>query len=113
MKFVTTNTTDLLDLRALHRLRERFVSQRTGITNQIRAFMLERGIAVGPGFAIPPSGIACHSCLTQRCAVAADGLSETKWAASMTAPNAMRPSTAHFTWLRRLVEPSANAANEI
>ncbi len=37
---------------ALHRVRERFVSQRTGIINQIRAFMLERGIAVrqGPRF---------------------------------------------------------------
>ena len=33
-------------------MRERFVSQRTGIINQIRAFMLERGIAVrqGPRF---------------------------------------------------------------
>jgi transposase len=31
---------------ALHRVRERLVSQRTGIINQIRAFMLERGIAV-------------------------------------------------------------------
>jgi len=27
-------------------LRERLVSQRTGIVNQIRAFLLERGIAV-------------------------------------------------------------------
>jgi hypothetical protein len=27
-------------------VRERLVSQRTGIINQIRAFMLERGIAV-------------------------------------------------------------------
>ena len=30
-------TTDQLDLQALHRVRERFVSQRTGITNQIRS----------------------------------------------------------------------------
>jgi transposase len=49
MKFVATKTTDQLDLQALHRVRERFVSQRTGITNQIRAFMLERGIAVRQG----------------------------------------------------------------
>ena len=36
----------------LHRVRERLVSQRTGIINQIRAFLLERGIAVrqGPRF---------------------------------------------------------------
>src|ERR1700682_4748584 len=32
-----------------HRVRERFVGQRTGIINQIRAFMLERGIAVRQG----------------------------------------------------------------
>src|SRR5437763_1691874 len=46
MKFVATKTADQLDLQALHRVRERLVSQRTGIINQIRAFMLERGIAV-------------------------------------------------------------------
>ena len=49
MKFVATKTADQLDLQALHRVRERFVSQRTGIINQIRAFMLERGIAVRQG----------------------------------------------------------------
>ena len=51
MKFVATKTADQLDLQALHRVRERLVSQRTGIINQIRAFMLERGIAlrqIGP-----------------------------------------------------------------
>ena len=32
-----------------HRIRERLVSQRTGIINQIRAFLLERGIAVRQG----------------------------------------------------------------
>jgi transposase len=46
MKFVATKTADQLDLQALHRVRERLVSQRTGIINQIRAFLLERGIAV-------------------------------------------------------------------
>jgi transposase len=49
MKFVATKTSDQLDLQALHRVRERLVSQRTGITNQIRAFLLERGIAVRQG----------------------------------------------------------------
>src|SRR4029453_8603991 len=49
MRFVATKTIDQLDLQALHRVRERFVSQRTGITNQIRAFMLERGVAVRQG----------------------------------------------------------------
>jgi transposase len=42
-------TADQLDLQALHRVRERLVSQRTGIINQIRAFLLERGIAVRQG----------------------------------------------------------------
>src|SRR5438477_13198682 len=49
MKFVATKTADQLDLQALHRVRERLVSQRTGIINQIRAFLLERGIAVHQG----------------------------------------------------------------
>ena len=42
-------TADQLDLQALHRVRERLVSQRTGIINQIRAFLLERGVAVRQG----------------------------------------------------------------
>jgi transposase len=50
MKFVATKTTEQLDLQALHRVRERLVSQRTGIINQIRAFLLERGVAVRQGF---------------------------------------------------------------
>ena len=49
MKFVATKTAEQLDLQALHRVRERLVGQRTGIINQIRAFMLERGIAVRQG----------------------------------------------------------------
>jgi len=49
MKFVATKSTEQLDLQALHRVRERLVGQRTGIINQIRAFLLERGIAVRQG----------------------------------------------------------------
>jgi transposase len=49
MKFVATKTADQLDLQAMHRVRERLVSQRTGIINQIRAFLLERGGAVRQG----------------------------------------------------------------
>jgi transposase len=49
MKFVATKTSEQLDLQALHRVRERLVSQRTGIINQIRALLLERGIAVRQG----------------------------------------------------------------
>jgi transposase len=46
MKFVATKTAEQLDLQALHRVRERFVGQRTGVINQIRAF---RGVAVRQG----------------------------------------------------------------
>ena len=49
MKFVAIKTVEQLDLQALHRIRERLVSQRTGVINQIRAFLLERGIAVRTG----------------------------------------------------------------
>jgi transposase len=49
MKFVATKTADQLDLQAMHRVRERLVSQCTGVINQIRTFLLERGIAVRQG----------------------------------------------------------------
>ncbi len=49
MKFVATKTAEQPDLQALHRVRERLVSQRTGIINQIRAFLLERDVAVRQG----------------------------------------------------------------
>ncbi len=49
MRFVPTKTMDQLDLQALHRSRSRLVRQRTAVINQIRAFLLERGIAVRQG----------------------------------------------------------------
>ena len=49
MKFVATKTAEQLDPQALHRVGERLVSQRTGTIIQIRAFLLERGIAVRQG----------------------------------------------------------------
>src|SRR6266702_3745171 len=49
MRFVATKTAEQLDLQALHRVRERLVSQRTGVINQIRAFLLERSVAVRQG----------------------------------------------------------------
>ena len=68
MKFVATKTAQQLDLQALHRARERLVRQRTGIINQIRAFLLERGVAVRQGlpFCAPncraslPSAPTCY-----------------------------------------------------
>jgi transposase len=49
MKFVATKTAEQVDLQVLHRVRERLVGQRTRIINQIRAFLLERGVAVRQG----------------------------------------------------------------
>ncbi len=49
MRFVPTKSVDQLDLQALHRVRARLVGQRTATVNQIRAFLLERGIAVRQG----------------------------------------------------------------
>jgi transposase len=59
MKFVATKTAEQLDLEALHRVRERLVSQRTAIINQIRAFLLERGIAVRQGLRFLRAELPC------------------------------------------------------
>jgi hypothetical protein len=58
MKFVATKTADQFDLQALHRVRDRLVGQRTGVINQIRAFLLERGIAVRQEPAFPAARVA-------------------------------------------------------
>ena len=44
MRFVPIKTDDQLDLQAIHRVRDRLVSRRTAVINQIRAFLLERGM---------------------------------------------------------------------
>ena len=49
MRFVPIKTEDQLDLQALHRVRDRLVSRRTAVINQIRAFLLERGITFRRG----------------------------------------------------------------
>ena len=49
MRFVAIKSVEQLDLQALHRIRDRLVSQRTGVINQIRSFLLERGVAVHQG----------------------------------------------------------------
>jgi transposase len=49
VRYVALKTPAQLDLQALHRVRERLISQRTGVINQIRAFLLERGIAIRQG----------------------------------------------------------------
>ena len=49
LKFVQEKTQAQLDLQALHRVRSRLVSRRTATINQIRAFLIEQGIAVRTG----------------------------------------------------------------
>jgi transposase len=49
MHFVSIKTPDQMDLLALHRVRSRLVSRRTGVINQIRGFLIERGITVRQG----------------------------------------------------------------
>ena len=49
MRFVPIKTDDQLDLQALHRVRDRLVHRRTALINQIRGFLLERGIAFPKG----------------------------------------------------------------
>jgi transposase len=49
MNFVAIKTPEQSDLLSLHRVRSRLVRQRTAIINQIRGFLLERGITVRQG----------------------------------------------------------------
>jgi transposase len=51
MNFVAIKTPEQSDMLSLHRVRSRLVRQRTAIINQIRGFLIERGITVrqGPG----------------------------------------------------------------
>ena len=44
MRFVPIKTDDQLDLQSLHRVRERLMTRRTALINQIRGFLLVRGI---------------------------------------------------------------------
>src|SRR6202521_3715705 len=44
MRFVPIKTDDQLDLQAIHRVRDRMISRRTAVINQLRAFLLERGM---------------------------------------------------------------------
>ena len=49
MRFVPIKTEDQLHMQAYHRTRDRLIARRTGVINQLRAFLLERGIAVRQG----------------------------------------------------------------
>ena len=49
MRFVPIKTDDQLDLQALHRVRDRWVARRTAVMNQMRGFLLERGVVIRKG----------------------------------------------------------------
>jgi transposase len=70
-RFVPIKTDEQLDLQALHRVRSRLVSERTAVINEIRGFLLERGIIVRQGLrflrqqlpdiaAVPSIPVALH-----------------------------------------------------
>jgi transposase len=44
MRFVPIKTDDQLDLQGIHRVRDRLICRRTAVINQLRAFLLERGM---------------------------------------------------------------------
>jgi transposase len=56
MRFVPIKTDDQLDLQALHRVRDRLITRRTSVINQMRGFLLERGLV----FAKSPAGLREH-----------------------------------------------------
>jgi transposase len=49
MHFVPIKTDEQLDLQALHRVRDRWVARRTAVMNQMRGFLLERGVTMRKG----------------------------------------------------------------
>ena len=49
MRFVPIKTDEQLDVQALHRVRDRLVQRRTALVNQIRGFLLERGVVFSKG----------------------------------------------------------------
>jgi len=52
MRCVPLKTDEQLELQALHRVRRRFIIERTAVVNQMRALLLERGIAIPVGRAL-------------------------------------------------------------
>jgi transposase len=49
MRFVELKSEQQLDMQTLHRARDRLVGERTALINQLRAILLERGIAIPKG----------------------------------------------------------------
>ena len=49
MRAVPLRSLEQIDIQALHRARQRLVEQRTGMTNQIRGLLLDRGLPIPQG----------------------------------------------------------------
>ena len=49
MRFIDTKTTGQQDIQSIHRIRERFIRERTGLSNQIRGLLMEYGIVIPQG----------------------------------------------------------------
>jgi transposase len=49
MRYVPLKTTEQLELQALHRVRRRFIVERTAVINQMRAVLLEHGMVLPVG----------------------------------------------------------------
>ena len=49
MRLVELKSSVQLDMQSLHRVRDRLVGERTALLNQVRAVLMERGIAVAQG----------------------------------------------------------------
>jgi transposase len=90
LRTVREKTQDQLDLEALHRVRSRLVSRRTATINQIRAFLIEQGIAGAPG-----SPCAPHVALPDPRAVARRGSAA---AAQAQARVSLANKLARITW---------------
>jgi hypothetical protein len=57
MRCVPLKTIEQLELQALHRVRRRFVIERTAVVNQMRALLLEHGIVILSG--VRSSHVGC------------------------------------------------------
>ena len=69
MRFVPIKTDDQLDLQSLHRVRERWVSGRTAVINQMRGLLLERGITIRRISLSDSSTCLCRYCISSRSSV--------------------------------------------
>lgn len=49
-KFVQIKTVEQQDIQSIHRVRDRLVSNRVSLSNQIRGLLLEYGVVIAPGF---------------------------------------------------------------